>query len=121
MKKQISCIYQYYKLYNFRWPYIRSIASYTLLIAVHLFLLQNILSSTKITKDWVDFNNVFLNLHFIEIFIFVAIIFFLSIFSRNKLLEIKFDELAVKRRFYKLGQYFLAVAILCIISTYFLR
>jgi hypothetical protein len=92
MEKYFLLLYQFYILKNYSRPYASAILTYVFIIALHLFLLQEILVKSKLFKFDYFFYHINLCLSLV-IFFCVILVFILSlVFKRVKLKKYNFEK-----------------------------
>ncbi len=106
MKKKLSIIYQYYLLVGFKNAYLDALLTMALFIGLHLFILQEILIRVASIKKESGYISIFLSSGFVLYFCFGILLISLFIYTRQKLLETKFNRSDLKRGISKLLIYF---------------
>ena len=114
MKKILSIIYQYYLHKEFTFSYLDALLTMTLLISIHIFILEELLIKLVSTKNKPAIV-ILQNSNFSLILGFGLVLFFFIFYGKKKLLENKYNKSDLKPGIQKLLIYFGLLFIVLII------
>lgn len=118
MKKRLSLIYQYYLLKGIKYAYLDTLLTMVLFIALHIFILQEIITRIGTIKKNSFYISIFLSANFAFVFCFGIMFISFFIFTRGKLLETKYSNTIIKKFVLKLFIYLAILTILLWLIQY---